>query len=321
MPSRAATPFPPLDEASAGRSSAASRVTLAGSAVNLVLCTFKFAAGILGNSAAMMADAVHSLSDFATDVVVLATMRITRRPVDFDHDWGHGKFETLASMIIGIALLLVGAGIAWNGFSAIHRVMHGQKIPPPGILALIAAAVSIVTKEALYRWTAAVARRIQSPAVMANAWHHRSDAFSSIGTLAGIGGAILLGRSWTVLDPLAGIAVSFFIIRVALEISYESLREMLEVSLSPADKERLLETAARVPGVQDPHRLRTRRIGAAVAAELHIRVQPDLTVREGHHIATQVEHEIREVFGPNTFVSVHVEPTREPAPSNPGNEN
>lgn len=310
MPPKSAAPFPPSEDDNA-RCDAASRVTLAGSAINLVLCIFKFAAGILGNSAAMVADAVHSLSDFATDVVVLATMRITRKPVDFDHDWGHGKFETLASMIIGIALFLVGAGIAWNGFETIHRVMHGKKLASPGILALVAAAVSIIVKELLYRWTATVARRIRSTAMLANAWHHRSDAFSSIGTLAGIGGAILLGRSWTILDPLAGIVVSFFIVRVALEISHESLREMLEVSLSPDDKKRILEAVSHVPGVEDPHRLRARRVGASLAAELHIRVNPDLTVREGHSIATDVEREIRAAFGQNAFVSVHVEPARE----------
>lgn len=304
-------PFVEQEHDASRRSRIASSVTLVGSAVNAGLCMFKFAAGIFGNSSAMVADAVHSLSDFATDIVVLATMRITRRPVDHDHDWGHGKFETLASMIIGIALLLVGGGIAYNGFHTIHQVIHGKQLASPSVLALIAAAVSILVKEGLYRWSVAAARKIQSPALLANAWHHRSDAFSSIGTLVGIGGAMILGRFWVILDPLAGIVVSFFIVRIALEISYESLREMLEVSLSSEDKKRILETALQVPGVQDPHRLRARRVGAFIAAEMHIRVHPDLTVREGHHIATDVEQKIHQIFGQNTFITIHVEPLHE----------
>jgi len=286
----------------------ANRVTLVGSAVNFILTGFKLAAGLLGNSAAMIADAVHSLSDFATDLVVLLTMRITRQPTDPGHDYGHGKFETLATMIIGVALLLVGAGIGWSGIKTIHGVTHGESVPRPHVIALIAAAVSILAKEWLYRWTAAVGRLIHSQAVIANAWHHRSDALSSVGTLVGIGGAILLGENWTILDPIASIAVSFFILRVALQISYGSMSEMLESALPPEDKARILQLAQSVEGVSDPHNLRTRRIGNCIATELHVRVDASLTVCEGHHIATEVEHRVKEAFGQGTLITVHVEP-------------
>ncbi|PKN45986.1 MAG: cation-efflux pump [Deltaproteobacteria bacterium HGW-Deltaproteobacteria-17] len=293
------------------RVSRANRVTLLGSLVNAILTGLKLAAGILGNSAAMIADAIHSLSDFATDLVVLITMRITRQPMDADHDYGHGKFETLATMIIGVALLLVGAGIGWSGVKTVHAASHGATVPEPHFIALIAAFVSILSKEALYQWTVLVGREIQSQAVIANAWHHRSDALSSIGTLVGIGGAILLGDRFTILDPIASIVVSFFIIRVALQISYGSMSEMLERSLPPEEKDRLLKLALTVDGVMDPHNLRTRRIGNYIATELHIRVKSELSVIEGHRIASEVERLICTTYGEGTIVSVHVEPEDE----------
>ena len=203
-----------------------------------------------------------------------------------------------------------GAGIGWSGIKTIHGATHGEPVPMPHLIALVAAAVSIVVKEWLYRWTVGVGRRINSSAVLANAWHHRSDALSSLGTLAGIGGAIFLGRSWTILDPIASIVVSFFILRVALQICHGSLNEMLESALPPADKARILELARSVEGVEDPHNLRTRRLGNNIAAELHVRVDADLSVREGHRIASEVERRIRAAFGNDTFVTVHVEPRK-----------
>jgi cation diffusion facilitator family transporter len=299
---------PPIPPELAARSADASRVTVVGSIVNFALTGFKLAAGLLGGSAAMVADAIHSLSDFATDLVVLITMRVTRRPVDEDHDYGHGRFETLATMIIGVTLLVVGGGIGWSGIRTIHGATHGETIPRPHVVALVAAAVSIIAKEWLYRWTVTIGRRLNCSTVIANAWHHRSDALSSVGTLAGIGGAIALGEGWTLLDPIASIVVSFFILRVALQISRGSLNEMLESALPPEDKTRLLDLARSVDGVSDPHRLRTRRVGSTIAAELHVRVAADLSVREGHHLATEVEGRIREAFGPGTLITVHVEP-------------
>ena len=259
----------------------------------------------------MIADAVHSLSDFATDIVVLASFRVVGQPADKGHDYGHGKYETLATAIIGVALLLVGAGIFWSGATKIWSVVvKGQHMPAPGIIALIAAVASIVVKEWLYRYTVIVGKRIDSQAVIANAWHHRSDAFSSIGTMLGIGGAILLGEKWHILDPLAAIVVSFFIVKVAIEISSGSVKELVEESLDDAAEAEIIGLAAGIPGVSDPHKLRTRRIGHDIAVDLHVRVDPDLRVAAAHVLATEVETRIRARFGPTTIVSIHVEPRR-----------
>lgn len=191
-------------------------VTYIGGIVNLLLIIFKFTAGILGRSSAMIADAVHSFSDFVTDVIVIAFVKISGKPKDVNHDYGHGKFETLATLLIGTILLFVGIGIAYNGISAIISVINGAVLPSPGIIALIGAFASIISKEILFRYTVIHGKKLNSDAVIANAWHHRSDAFSSIGTAIGITGAILLGDRWTVLDPLAGVLVSFFILKTAL---------------------------------------------------------------------------------------------------------
>ena len=290
------------------RSRLANRVTWVGFFANLVLTAGKLAAGILGHSGAMIADAVHSLSDFATDIVVLASFRFVGQPVDKDHDYGHGKYETLATAIIGAALLLVGAGIFWGGATKIWASFKGEHLEAPGVIALIAAVVSIVVKEWLYRYTVKVGKRIDSQAVIANAWHHRSDAFSSIGALLGIGGAILLGEKWHILDPLAALVVSIFIVKVAVQISSGSLKELVEASLDETVEAEIVEIALAVPGVSHPHNLRTRRIGNEIAVDLHVRVDADLHVSEAHVIASQIEMRIRQRFGQSAFVSIHVEP-------------
>jgi len=302
------------------RADKANRVTWVGFFVNLALVAFKLFAGVAGHSSAMVADAVHSLSDFATDVVVLVSFRIVRKPIDKDHDYGHGKFETLATAIIGGVLLLVGAGIFWSGARNIWLGLHGTVLRTPGVLALIAAVVSIVSKEWLYRYTVKVGKQIDSQAVVANAWHHRSDAFSSIGTMLGIGGAILLGDRWRVLDPIAAVVVSVFIVKVALRISAGSMRELMEGSLDEESELEILSLAGGVAGVMETHNLRTRRIGNLIAIDLHVCVDRTISVADGHNIASQVESEIRAKYGQETFVSVHVEPdthTRKLAPDAP----
>lgn len=221
---------------SEGRARAIYRVTIGGSVCNFLLLLFKFVAGILGGSAAMVADAVHSLSDFVTDVVVILFVRISSKPCDADHDFGHGKYETLASVFIGLMLACVGIGILWSGAEKIIDVCRGQVLEQPGMIAFVAALLSIVVKEVLYQWTARVGRRVESSAVVANAWHHRSDALSSIGTALGIGGAILLGPNWRVLDPIAAVIVSVFIIRVAFKLFVPGIQELLENHYQPLMK-------------------------------------------------------------------------------------
>ena len=286
------------------------RVTLAGSAVNVVLLVFKFVAGFLGGSAAMIADAVHSLSDFITDVIVLLFVKLSAKPEDSDHDYGHGKYETLATSLIGLALMFVGVMIMHNGVCSIASAIMGNPLPQPGMIALAAALVSIALKEWAYRFTVKVGRKCESQAVIANAWHHRSDALSSIGTAVGIGGAILLGEKWAVLDPIAAVVVSVFIIRTAWQLTKQSAGELLEQSL-PADMEReIVDIVAREPMTNEVHDLRTRRIGSHIAIEMHLRMPGDISLYESHQHATNIEQKLRKRFGASTHIGLHVEPLK-----------
>ena len=227
------------------------KVTLVGGAVNVVLLLFKFVAGIVGHSAAMVADAVHSLSDFVTDVIVLVFVRISGKPQDKSHDYGHGKYETLAMTIIGVALLTVAIGILYSGATKIAAWLQGEQLEAPGLLALWAALLSIILKEAVYHYSMVKARQLQSQAVEANAWHHRSDALSSIGTAVGIGGAIFLGQRWTVLDPLASVVVGAFIVKVAADLLRNGIGDLMEHSLPDAVENEILQLVASLPGVED----------------------------------------------------------------------
>ena len=291
------------------------RVTIWGGIINVVLLVVKFAAGIFGHSAAMIADAVHSLTDFATDVVVLIFVHLGNKPADRGHDYGHGKYETLATAIIGTSLLAVGVLIFCSGAGKTWRVIQGEMLPSPGKVALVAAVASIVLKEWAYRFTVKVGKRCQSEAVVANAWHHRSDALSSVGTMIGIGGAILLGNRWTVLDPLASIVVSVFIVRAAWQLMMESMKELTEASLSDEDEAVIMHIAASEPGVSEVHNLRTRRVGNRIAIEMHARMLGSTPLVEAHLHATAIEHRLKEHFGPDTLVSIHLEPVKEKRPS------
>lgn len=292
------------------REKAIYQVTWAGSFVNFLLVVFKFIAGILGHSAAMIADAVHSLSDFATDIVVLIFTRISNKPQDKSHDYGHGKYETLATAIIGIVLFAVGAGICWNGLRAIQTVWQGGRLPAPGMLAFAGAIISIVSKELIYRYTIHVGRRINSSAVIANAWHHRSDAFSSIGTAIGIEGAILLGESWSVLDPMAAVVVSFFIMKVSVQLLKPCVDELTEKSLPDEIEKEICLITENTQGVSAIHNLRTRRIGNHYAIEMHVRMDGHLTLYEAHAKASVIENKLKEKYGNETHVGIHVEPVK-----------
>lgn len=286
------------------------RVTLMGSVVNVILLVFKFIAGILGGSAAMIADAVHSLSDFLTDIVVIAFVRISSKPEDEDHDYGHGKYETLATSIIGLALLMVGLYIFYNGARQIWDVMHGAEIEQPGLVALIAAIVSILLKEWTYRFTVSVGKKVESQAVIANAWHHRSDALSSIGTAIGIGGAILLGKGWAVLDPVAALVVSVFIVKTALGLLSTSSGELLEKSLPKEVEKKIVDIVESEPEVSEVHHLCTRRIGNNIAIEMHIRMPGDISLKDSHTRASNIERKLRQHFGEHTHINLHVEPLK-----------
>ena len=286
------------------------KVTWIGSIVNFLLLTFKFVAGILGHSSALVADAVHSLSDFVTDIIVIVFVKISGKPEDDDHRYGHGKYETLATALIGVALFAVGIGLLVGGATKVADVIKGAVLPAPIMIALIAAAVSIVSKEILYRYTVHVGQNLNSQAVVANAWHHRSDAFSSIGTLIGIGGAIFLGEKWRILDPIAAIVVSVFIIKVAVDLIKPAIDELLERSLPAETEKRILDIIAEFPEVSSPHHLRTRRIGNHIAIEVHIRMDGQTTLENAHTVATNVERHLKAEFGPDTHIGIHMEPKK-----------
>lgn len=284
------------------------KVTWVGFFVNLVLSIAKLLAGIFGRSGAMIADAVHSISDFATDVVVLAFVKVSAKPKDEGHDYGHGKYETLATVIIGLALFAVGVGILINSIELIRQVVDGVVIERPGLIALVVAAVSIVVKEALYWYTILAARRVNSPAMEANAWHHRSDAFSSIGTLIGIGGAYFLGEQWRVLDPIAAVIVSLFIGKVAYNLVKNGLEELLERSLPKELEDEIIGIIMSDSRLSDLHNLKTRRLGAHFAIELHVRVDGAMSVNDSHKLTQSIEKRLKEKYGDGTQVIIHIEP-------------
>lgn len=286
------------------------RVTILGMFLNALLFVFKLVAGVVGRSGAMIADAAHSASDLATDVVVLGFVRISSKPRDDDHKWGHGKYETLASLIIGIALFAIAAEFFIESAEKIKAVSNGAVLPRPGAIAIIAAAVSVVAKEVLYRYTIRKGKALESPSVVANAWHHRSDALSSIGALIGIGLAYFLGEEWRIADPIAEIVVAALIVNVSIDLCRTALAELLEKSLPRAVEEEILQIISATPNVYNPHNLRTRRIGADIAIEVHIRVEGSMSVYDSHEISKEIERALRERYGEHTAVAIHIEPLK-----------
>lgn len=286
------------------------RVTLTGSIVNMVLLVLKFVAGILGHSAAMIADAVHSLSDFLTDIVVIVLVKLSSKPADKDHDYGHGKYETIATSIIGMALVVVAIMLGWNGVEKIFTVINGERIESPEMIALVAAVASILLKEWVFRITKKVALKVDSKALEANAWHHRSDAFSSIGTAIGIGGAVLLGNGWAVLDPIAAVVVSVLIFITAFRLLRQASGELLEESLPKETEDKIEEIVYQDKLVSDIHNLHTRRIGSIIAIEMHLRLPGNISLEEAHNHATAIEKALRSEFGNGTHIMLHIEPVK-----------
>lgn len=286
----------------------ASQTTVVGLFVNILLTAFKLFAGLIGKSSAMFADGIHSLSDLVTDVIVLVFVGIAGKDKDRTHQYGHGKFETFATMLISFALVLVGAGIFWSGMQKILGAARGETLISPSLIALIAALLSIVTKELLFWYTIKCGKKINSQAVIANAWHHRSDALSSICTTVGISGAIFLGNSWAVLDPIAGVFVSLFILKIAFDLAVPCTKELLENSLPEDTENEIIRVIRSADGVKAYHNLKTRRIGDAIAIEAHVKVDKNLSVEESHQIATKIEMVLQNNYGSQTHIGIHIEP-------------
>ena len=286
------------------------KVTIMGGIANAILLIFKFIAGFLGHSSAMIADAVHSLSDFLTDIVILIFVKISNKPADKNHDYGHGKFETLATFIIGVVLLAVGIMIFWSGASKIFMSIKGIELEQPGMLAFWAAIVSIIVKEAIARYTIINGRRLNSKAVEANAWHHRSDALSSVGAAAGIAGAIFLGPKWRILDPLAAVVVSIFILIMAVKFLVSCISEFMEHSLSEDIENEIINTVMSFEFVKNVHNLRTRKIGNGIAMDMQVVMDGDLTLKKSHQYTKDIENLLRSRFGDKSFIYLHVEPSK-----------
>ena len=286
------------------------KVTIWGSVCNALLVAFKFVAGFLGNSSAMVADAVHSLSDFLTDILVIVFVRISAKPQDKGHDYGHGKYETIASFIIALGLLAVAIGIIVSGAKKFALWLKGEDLAAPGQIALWAALLSIVLKELLFQYTVRRGKAIDSQALIANAWHHRSDALSSIGAAIGIGGALLLGNRWTVLDPIAGVIVGAMLVKTSVDLVRGSLDDLTDGSL-PAETEQEITTIVKsVPDVSDLHNLRTRRLGNRIAIEMHVRMAGTTTLTDAHQHASLIEQRLRDRFGATTHINIHMEPEK-----------
>lgn len=284
------------------------KVTIIGSIVNACLVAVKFVAGIFGRSSALVADAVHSLTDFLTDIIVLVFVHISGKPKDKDHGYGHGKFETLATMIIGVLLAAAGIGLLVNGAEQVWRSIQGDILPEPTWIALTVAFISIVSKEILYRYTVKEGKRLNSDAVIANAWHHRSDALSSLGTMIGIAGAMFLGEKWRILDPIAAVVVSCLIVKAGYDIIRPAINELLEASLSKDQTDEIAEIIRSVKGVKGFHNLRTRKVGSSIALDVHVKMDGNLSLFDAHEIATRIEEAIRKRFGTESMINVHMEP-------------
>ena len=285
------------------RYAAARRVTILSVIINVFLSIGKVIAGILGNSAAMLADGIHSASDLVTDGVVLLAMRIAKRGADEDHPFGHGKFETLATQFVSVALLVVAVGI---GIDAWERLLN-PNLTPPTYLALGAAFISIVAKEAIFQYTYRLGKRYNAKAMIANAWHHRSDAVSSIAALVGIAGAM---AGLPIFDPLAAIVVAGILGKVGLDLFLEALQDLTD-SKSAIDSEvqnQITKLVNSVPGVMSAHLLNPRGLGPDIRVDVHVVVNRYLSVSEGHQIAEIVRKHLLDEVAAVTDVLVHIDP-------------
>jgi cation diffusion facilitator family transporter len=284
------------------------RITILGMVVNIILTALKIFAGLLGRSSAVLADGIHSLSDIATDIIVIFGISFSGKPRDEGHDFGHGKFETIVTALVGLFLIGVGGGIMFSSIRSFWNFSEGVAPEKPGWITVIVAVLSILLKEIIFRMTMRKAEMLESGALKANAWHHRTDSFSSIAVLIGVSSAIIIGGRWTILDPIAAAFVSLLIIKVAWDLLRNSIMELSEASLDRNTEERIMSIITSVKEARDPHNLRTRRIGSTIAIDVHIKAPGDLPLKTAHDISLKVERKIRSEFGEETYIHVHMDP-------------
>jgi cation diffusion facilitator family transporter len=291
------------------RAQAIRKVTWVGLFVNLFLAGIKFTAGILGKSQALVADAIHSLTDLTTDAAVIAGSHYWDRPPDDTHPYGHKRLETLVTVFIGIMLAAAGIGIGWKAVSTLHQ----KSISPPGWIALVAVCASTICKEVIYRWTARAGKRLKSAALAANAWHHRTDALSSLPVLIAVGGAKIY-PSWSFLDRVGAVVVSIFIIHASIKIVWPALGELIDAGAPAEIRKKISDVAYKNENVLQVHDIRTRYISTSIQVDLHIVVEGLLTVRQGHDIADDVRQRIIAAVPEILDVIVHVDPPEKALP-------
>lgn len=286
------------------------RVTWLGLIINIFLAGLKFFAGIWGSSQVLIADAVHSSSDLATDVAILVGSRYWGQPADADHPNGHAKIETLVTLLIGLALALVGFELIQNAIGTIYQIkVQGQQPTSPGWIALIAAILSVISKEWLYQVTAWTGRVNHSPATVANAWHHRSDAMSSIPAALAVGGVLWLGKDFAFLDPLGTVVVGFMIMYTAFEIVHPTIGTLLDASAGEKILNTIREIALEAQEVQDVHKIRTRPLGSGLyAVDLHIQVDSNMNVKQAHHLSHFLQDKICAREPTIVEATIHIEP-------------
>lgn len=291
------------------RSQRAQKATWIGFSTNAILTILKISAGILGNSSAMLADGVHSLSDFITDIVVLLGFKLTSKPEDSDHNYGHGKYETVSTLIVGGILFYAGVNIFKHASLSIYKVVIlGESIAKPLPLAIAIAFVSIISKESLFRYTKKIGEEIDSSALIANSWHQRSDAISSVGTFIGVGAAYILGENWVVLDPLAALIVSGLIFKVAFEILKSALHELIDGALESEDVKYIEEKIKESEGIRDYHNLRTRRLGSKKVIEAHLIFDENMSLQDAHAYSDRLEGVLKSRFNESSIITFHLEP-------------
>ncbi len=284
------------------RYQAARNVTIVGAVINILLSVGKIVIGFASGSQSLIADGVHSLSDLLTDVMVIVAAKHSSRDADDDHPYGHGRIETVITVALGVILLLVAGGIMVD---ATLRLFHPERLTHPGMLALVMAAVSVVSKEALYQYTLHVAKKIRSNLLRANAWHHRSDAISSVVVIIGIGGT-MAGLPY--LDAIAAIGVAVMIAKIAWDLGWHAVHELVDTALETERVEAIRKVIQSVDGVRELHTLRTRRMGADALVDVHIQVDPYLSVSEGHYISEAVRYRVIREIDEVQDVLVHIDP-------------
>ena len=284
------------------------KLTLACLIGNLLLTALKFIAGFIGRSTAMLADAAHSLSDILTDIILLFGVKFASKPADKEHPYGHGRIETLCALFIAVFLIVVAASIFMASLKEIRQLLQGAIVQKPGIIALIMAFVSVIVKEIMYQYSVKIGRQINSLAVITNAWHHRSDAFSSLAALIGIGGAILLGGKWIILDPLVGIIISIVIFIIAIKMSKTSVDEIIDRALPEEEIKRIKKIALSIEGIKNPHAIKTRRSSYKIFIDLHIDIDKETSFIQAHDKTALLEKELKKIYGPKAVIIVHAEP-------------